>query len=83
MAQFGSEMSSSQSNDFLQYFSPGQHDIVTTNSKFEIRNSKQFQRLKICKDPNKPVADFFTHMRAFRFVSDFDIRVSDFVSIIP
>jgi len=75
-------MSLSHNNDFLQYFSTRQHEIVTTNSKFEIRNSKQFQRLKICKDPNKPVADFSTHIHAFRFVSDFDIRISDFVSII-
>jgi len=76
-------MSLNKNDDFPAYLSSGQHDIVTTNSKFEIRSSKQLQRLKICKDPNKPVADFFTHIRAFRFVSDFDIRILDFVSIIP
>jgi len=30
----------------------------TANSKLEIRNSKQFQMVKIHKVPNKPVWDF-------------------------
>ena len=39
------------------------------NPKLEIRNSKQFQMIKNQKVPNKPV-------------SDFDIRISDFVSLL-
>jgi hypothetical protein len=55
----------------------------TTNSKHEIRNSKQFQMTKICKIPNKlpsdsvfwifPILDLFVS----EFVSDFDIRILD------
>jgi hypothetical protein len=33
------------------------------------------------KVPNKPVSDFVVGIQVFGFVSDFDIRVSDFVSV--
>jgi len=59
---------------------------VQTNSKLEIRNSKQFQIIKIGKILNKlasdsvfwifPIGGLFVS----EFVSDFDIRISDFVA---
>jgi hypothetical protein len=50
-----------------------------TNSKLEIRDSKQFQMVKKEKVPNKPVSDFVIGIQVFGFVSDFDIRISDFL----
>jgi hypothetical protein len=48
----------------------------TTNSKHEIRNSKQIQMLKKRKILNAFVFGF--GISDFEFVSDFDIRISDF-----
>jgi hypothetical protein len=48
-------------------------------SKLEIQNSKQFQIVKNQKFPNKLVLDFRNWDLSFRIVSDFDIRISDFV----
>ena len=48
-------------------------EFVFPNS--QIRNSKQFQMVKNQKVPNKRVSD----LSLSGFVSDFDIRISDFV----
>jgi len=37
--------------------------------------------IKNQKVPNKAVADFVFGIQVFKFVSDFDIRISDFVSL--
>jgi hypothetical protein len=54
------------------------------NSKHEIRNSKQIQMTKISQFPNKRSSNpVFWNFRVWdlfcpRFVSNFDIRISDF-----
>jgi len=44
-------------------------------------NSKQYQRIKIKKIPNEIVLVFVIGISIFGFVSDFDIRISDFASL--
>ncbi len=52
-----------------------------TNSKLEIRNSKQIQIIKKHKIPNNLVLDLDFWICVFRFVSDFELRNSDFNSM--
>jgi hypothetical protein len=57
------------------------------STKFEIRNPKQIQMTKKQKIPNNPDSDssfwIFPILDLFwpRFVSNFDIRISDFLSL--
>jgi hypothetical protein len=37
--------------------------------------------IKVKKIPNEPVLDFVIGISIFAFVSDFDIRISDFTSL--
>jgi len=50
----------------------------TPNSKLEIRNPKQIQMIKTQKILNVSVSDFEFWICGLRFVSDFDIRISNF-----
>jgi hypothetical protein len=52
------------------------------NSNLEIRNSKQIQMIKIQKILDEPVSYFTFRFLQFRFVSDFDIRISDFALLV-
>jgi hypothetical protein len=49
------------------------------NSKHEIRNSKQSQMTKFQMFQTRKFRDF--EFQELEFVSDFDIRISDFLSI--
>ena len=49
---------------------------LITSTKFEVRNSKQIQTLK--KGINSKRVRFGFGISDFEFVSDFDIRISDF-----
>jgi hypothetical protein len=66
--------------------SEGEGATRTKNSKHEIRNPKQIQMTKIGKTRNKlPSDSVFWNFFGFgfiwlRFVSDFVLRISDFVS---
>jgi len=68
----------------LRFFSPGV--ALPARNKFETRNSKQFQMIKIGKILNKLASDSMLWIFSIgglfivsEFVSDFDIRISDFV----
>jgi hypothetical protein len=53
----------------------------TQKSKLEIRNSKQIQMINKNKESNKGrrlVCDCFRILFEFRFVSDFELRISNF-----
>jgi len=52
------------------------------STKFEIRNSKQIRMIKRQKILNPTVSDFCHWNLSVWFVSDFEIRISDFVSFV-
>jgi hypothetical protein len=51
-------------------------DKAGSNPKHEIRNSKQYQMAKFQMFQTREFRNF--EFRKFEFVSDFDIRISDF-----
>jgi hypothetical protein len=55
--------------------------VIKPSSKFEFRNSKQIQMFKLKKIPNQIVSNFEflnSDFDRFPFVSDFELRISNF-----